>query len=175
MQRTRTPLKTRGGVPQSREHRNSDISHPQSYPPSAFLVPFQHVFHREIVRSAGGRKTVNYLTAEGVRLKSKKELVPHIKHLENVTEKNFTFTPTELSIIDLRNKCPLAKLTRVATQHLAPSHRGHTNLPMILPNQPRSLSNIERQTIIGTRARVGSNPRTFTSKKSLTQARTTPR
>ena len=146
MQRTRTPLKTRGGVPQSQEHRNSDISHPQSYPPSAFSVPFQHVFHREIVRSAGGRKTVNYLTAEGVRLKSKKELVPHIKHLENVTEKNFTFTPTELSIINPCNKCPLAKPTRVAAQHLAPSHRGHTNLPMILPNQPRRLSNIERQT-----------------------------
>ena len=93
-----------------------DISHSQSHPSNAFLVPFKHGFHREIVKSATGRKTVYYITAEGVRLESKKKLIPHIKHLENITVENFNFVPIELPIVDPLNKYQ-------STRPADPSHR----------------------------------------------------
>ena len=49
-----------------------DISCPQSYPPNAFLIPFKHGFHREIVLGAVGKKAIYYITPEGVRIKRKR-------------------------------------------------------------------------------------------------------
>ena len=44
-----------------------DISHLQNHPSdAAFLVPFNHGFHREIVKGATGKKSVYYLTAGGI-------------------------------------------------------------------------------------------------------------
>ena len=101
-----------------------DISHPQNHLSNAFLAPFKHGFHREIVKSATGRKTVYYLTAGGVRLESKKKLIPHIKHLENITVENFNFAPIELPIADPLNiyqsTCSAGNLSRRSTPCATP-------------------------------------------------------
>ena len=82
-----------------------DVSHSNDHPSNAFLAPFRHGFHREIVRSANGKTlTIYYLTEDGVRLRSKKELGPHIKHLQGITKDNFNFLPVELPIADPTNK-----------------------------------------------------------------------
>ena len=44
-----------------------DVSFSNDHPSNAFLAPFRHGFHREVVRSANGKtKTIYYLTADGV-------------------------------------------------------------------------------------------------------------
>ena len=64
-----------------------DVSYSNDHPFNAFLAPFGHGFHREIVRSANGKTlTIYYLTEDGVRLGSKKEVGPHIKHLQARTQ-----------------------------------------------------------------------------------------
>jgi hypothetical protein len=93
-----------------------DISRPQSYPPNAFLIPFKHGFHREIVAGATGRWTICYITPEGAKIRGKKNLGPRIKHLKNIIEENFTFRAIELSIID-----PL--ITYQSTRQADPSRR----------------------------------------------------
>ena len=76
----------------------------ENNPPQAFLIPFKHGFHREIIVCSTGKWAIYYITKEGARIKGKKNLGPHINHLKNVTEENFTFQPIKLSIKDPLNK-----------------------------------------------------------------------
>ena len=73
-------------------------------PPRAFLIQFKHGFHREITVCSMGKWVIYYITPKGARIRGKKNLGPHIHHLKNVTEENFTFQPIELSIRDPLNK-----------------------------------------------------------------------
>ena len=60
---------------------------------------------RKSINSIGsGKWAIYYITKEGARIKGKKNLGPHINHLKNVTEENFTFQPIKLSIKDPLNK-----------------------------------------------------------------------
>ena len=82
-----------------------NVSYSSDHPSNAFLAPFRYGFHREIVRSANGKTlTIYYLTEDGVRLRSKKEVVPYIKHLQGITKDSFNFLPVEPPIADPTNK-----------------------------------------------------------------------
>ena len=59
--------------------------------------------------------SITYITPEGVRIDGKNNLSPHIRHLENITEENFTFQPIELPIKD-----PLRKYQCIRS---IPGHR----------------------------------------------------
>ena len=74
------------------------------------------------MRSANGKKTIYYLTADGARLRSKKELGPHISHLQGITKENFNFLPVELPIMDPTN----------IYQSTRPANRGRRSTPQAL-------------------------------------------
>ena len=74
------------------------------HPLKTFLTPFKHGFHREIVESPTGKRITHYITSEGEKITDKNNLGPHIKHLKDITEENFTFQPTEFPIRDPLNK-----------------------------------------------------------------------
>ena len=81
-----------------------DISQ-QENPSDKFLLPFEIGFHREIVLGGTGKKSAYYIAPDSnIRIKGKKDLHPHIHHLENITEANFTFTNTALPLFDPLNE-----------------------------------------------------------------------
>jgi hypothetical protein len=71
--------------------------------PKAFLPPFRHGFHREIVESPTGHRVTHYIY-KGERITNEENLGPYIKNLKDITEKNFIFQPTTLPIRDPLNK-----------------------------------------------------------------------
>ena len=71
--------------------------------PKAFLPPFRHGFHREIVESPTGHRITHYIH-KGERITNEENLGPHIKDLKDITERNFTFQPIMLPIRDPLNK-----------------------------------------------------------------------
>ena len=71
-------------------------------PPSdAFLIPFQHGFHREVVKSANGKTLrVYYHTENGIPMRNKKDVDPHIEHLQGITRDDFDFSGAVLPLDD---------------------------------------------------------------------------
>ena len=99
----------RGSAPMTRSAKHRVPAHKISYlnghPSDAFLIPFQHGFHREVVRSTNGRTlTIYYHTEDGVQLRTKKEVGPHIKHLQGITKNDFNFLGVILPLDDPTNK-----------------------------------------------------------------------
>ena len=106
---TNTIKDPRGGSPITRTAKHHaharDISYSSGHPPDAFLDPFRHGFHRELVTSTNGkRSSTYYLTEEGVRLRSRNEVGPYIKHFEGLTKDSFNFMPVRLPIVDPTNR-----------------------------------------------------------------------
>ena len=106
---TNTVKDPRGSSPVTRTSKlrvpARDVSYSSGHPSNAFLDPFRYGFHREIVRRANGKTlTIYYLTEDRVRLRSKKEVVPYIKHLPDITRDSFNFLPIKLPIADPTNK-----------------------------------------------------------------------
>ena len=95
----------RGGAPLIRPANHHVPAHKIPYsnnlPPDAFLIPFQYGFHREVVRSANGKNlTVYYYTENGVQLRTKKDVGPHIKYLQGITRDDFNFSGIILPLDD---------------------------------------------------------------------------
>jgi hypothetical protein len=44
----------------------------ENNPPQAFLIPFKHGFHREIIVCSTGKWAIYYITPEGARIKGKR-------------------------------------------------------------------------------------------------------
>ena len=58
----------------------------------------------EKLRWVERQKLAYYIVPESnIRIKGKKDLGPYINHLDNITEANFTFTNTELPLLDPLN------------------------------------------------------------------------
>ena len=71
-------------------------------PPSdAFLTPFQYGFHREVVKSANGKTLrIYYYTENGTPMRNKKDVDPHIEHLQGITRDDFDFSGAVLPLDD---------------------------------------------------------------------------
>ena len=103
------------------------ISFSNDQPPNAFLAPFRHSFHREVVRSANGKTlTIYYLTESGARLRSKKDLGPYIRHLQGITKDNFNFLPVILPIEDPTNKY----------QSIRSANTNRRSIPQVVHQEP---------------------------------------
>ena len=102
---TATIKDERGGAPVTRsgKHRASapTISYTTGSPPDNYLIPFRHGFHREVVKAVKGNSlTIYYHTESGIRLKTKKEVDPHIEYLTGITRNDFNFTGIILPLND---------------------------------------------------------------------------
>ena len=70
-------------------------------PSDAFLIPFQYGFHREVVKSINGKTLrVYYHTENGMSMRNKKDVDPHIKHLQGITRDDFDFSGAVLPLDD---------------------------------------------------------------------------
>ena len=70
-------------------------------PPDNFLIPFQHGFHREVVKSANGKTLrVYYHTEDGTSLRSKKDVDPQIENTQGITRDDFDFSGAVLPLED---------------------------------------------------------------------------
>ena len=79
-------------------YRTTYLNNP---PSDASLIPFQHGFHREVVKSANGKTLrVYYHTENGISLRSKKDVDPHIEHLQGITRDDFDFSGAVLPLDD---------------------------------------------------------------------------
>ena len=76
-----------------------------NHPSDAYLIPFQYGFHREVVRSANRKTlTIYYHTEDGIQLRTKKDVGPHIKHIQGITKDDFNFLGVILPLDDPTNK-----------------------------------------------------------------------
>ena len=67
----------------------------------AFLIPFQYGFHREVVKSANGKTLrVYYHTENGISMRNKEDVDPHIEHLQGITRDDFDFSGAVLPLDD---------------------------------------------------------------------------
>jgi hypothetical protein len=70
-------------------------------PSDAFLIPFQYGFHREVVKSINGRTLrVYYHTENGISMRDKEDVDPHIEHLQGITRDDFDFSGAVLPLDD---------------------------------------------------------------------------
>jgi hypothetical protein len=105
---TATIKDPRGGAPVTRsgKHRASTpkISYTDGRPPDNYLIPFRYKFHREVVKAVKGNSlTIYYHTESGIRLRTKKDVDPHIEYLPGITRDDFNFTGVILPLDDPGN------------------------------------------------------------------------
>ena len=106
---TATIKDPRGGAPVTRAGKQRastpKISYITGRPPDNYLIPFEHGFHREVVKAVKGNGlTIYYHTESGIRLRTKKEVDPHIEYLPGITRNDFNFTGIILPLDDPENK-----------------------------------------------------------------------
>ena len=91
------------------------ITYLNNLPSDNFLIPLQHGFHREVVRSANGKNlTVYYYTENGVQLRTKKDVDTHIMHLQGITRDDFNFSGIVLPIDDPNSQCQSVRPANVS-------------------------------------------------------------
>ena len=105
---TATIKDPRGGAPVTRSEKYRvpapKISYTNNHPSDNFLIPFRYGFHREVVQSAKGTYNIYYHTNSGTRLRTKKEVAPHIEYLQGITQDDFNFRGVILPIDDPTNQ-----------------------------------------------------------------------
>ena len=106
---TTTIKDPRGSAPVTRSAKHRVPAHKISYlnnhPSDAFLTPFQYGFRREVVRSTNGKTlTIYYYTEDGIRLRCKKDVGPHIRYLQGITKDDFNFLGVILPLDDPTNE-----------------------------------------------------------------------